>query len=608
MAKERKLLNPKNDVGLRQAKRMARKISAKELASLTVTALSFVGAVGDLEPLVTSIRDIIIGDPDWFKFSFSVIAFIVSVSVLAVSYHIFKKDKKTFEERSKVYFYAEKKSYLDVISKIRKIHYDNVEANKLNKNYPNYLEYTDKLVTVDYVCNSNIQFSEDWYFYNPHVNEFIQSKEKFDSLVCVFSEYKYKIPNVCKPFVPFILFKEIYGEKDFYDGKKLRLSSEFDFALPKSPDKIAREALLKENEERIEGSDYKGLKRQNVLFFGETSQFNTHCTNDIAFKKIKSIERVDEEFAGHSLFIEHERVVNEENGSYVDKKIDKFIGYGETAMSNQVGCSALLITKDNKVLIRRQGADAGFYPLMLVPSGSTSVTFADYNEKDPNVRNKAHVVYLKDEDAVKNEAYKRFVENGQHILDLRATLAKCVNNDLANKFFFEPDYSKVIGFLKVVFRGNLPDFSCLAYTEMTAQEAFDMASAGWKSKKINDYKKKVHNKQKQNEFIDKINKIDTSRMFKIFDLKVDKKNNLLPDGGLLDYFTVQDKDKNKRTNDSISIQLHAILTFLNDNPNLLSDFIAEAQPYCGTAKAKRLAKEAGKKKKLCCKCKKGSKK
>mgnify|MGYP003294182761 CR=1 FL=1 len=583
MKNKQKLRNPSNEEGLKQAKEMTKRLDAKEIAALTVSFISSISIVTDFEPLATSIRDIIHGDPDWLKFGFALGGLIFAVVLCIVSAFYFLKDKKSFEEKSKIYFYADTKCYLDVIAKIRKIDQDNKQLNDLEPEGSNYLPYSDKLVTVEYKCDSNIPFSEDWYFYNPNVNKFLQSKECLDSLICVFSNYQYKIPNICKRYVPFILFKEIYGESNFFDGKKLRLCSEFDFALPRSPQKLENDKLLHENGTRIYGDRYKDLERKNVLYFNATSQFNTKCTNDIAFKKIRSIERVDEEFVGSELFIEHERVVSEKNGKYIDEKIDKFIGYGESAMSNQVGCSALLITKDSKIVIRRQNKDAGSYSLMLVPSGSTSVSFAAYDAKKCE-KNSAHTVFIDDDEAKNNEKYKDYIARGQHIVDLKATLDKCVKNDLRTKFGIDINYSKIIGFLKVVFRGNLPDFSCLAYVDKDSSVVFKEASDNWKSKEISRRKKALSLDHKPTEdeetaITEEVNSVDTTRVFKIFDLKhsEEKPNELLPDGGLLDRFTLQADKVEDRTNDSISIQLHAILTFLKDNPTLLKEFIDEAK-------------------------------
>ena len=583
MKNKQKLRNPSNEEGLQQAKDMTKKLDAKEIAALTVSFISSISIVTDFEPLATSIRDIAHNDPDWLKFGFALGGLIFAIVLCIVSVFYFLKDKKSFEEKSKIYFYADTKCYLDVIAKIRKIDQDNKKMNELEPKGSNYLPYSDKLVTVEYKCDSNIPFSEDWYFYNPNVNKFLQSKECLDSLICVFSNYQYKIPNICKRYVPFILFKEIYGESKFFDGKKLRLSSEFDFALPRSPKKLENDKLLTENGTRIYGDRYKDLERKNVLYFNATSQFNTKCTNDIAFKKIRSIERVDEEFVGSELFIEREKVVNEKDGELVEEKINKFIGYGESAMSNQVGCSALLITKDLKIVIRRQNKDAGSYSLMLVPSGSTSVSFAPYDAKEKE-KNKAHTVFIDDEVAKNNDMYKDYIERGQHIVDLRATLDKCVKKDLGGKFGIIPNYSKIIGFLKVVFRGNLPDFSCLAYVDMDSSEVFEKASEKWRKDEIcrRKYIISLDHKptQAEEDAIEaEVNSVDTTRVFKVFDLEHSKEKlaDLLPDGGLLHRFTFQAEKLEDRTNDSISIQLHAILTFLNDNPNLLKEFIDEAK-------------------------------
>ena len=547
MAKN-KAKRERNLRGKYQARWMAFKINASEIATFVITIISLLSIVGDVGDLVDTLTDSS-GTINRVKLAFSATGLIISTAVFFVSIVVIALQFYSLSQKSKVYFPVDEDSYREeVLARLESIIQRN--AKEAEKGAP-----IDELIKVKYDTDPYIRWNEDYYIYNAAINRAILD-DKLNDVICVLSPYKYKIPNITKPVVPYVLNKDLSSGKTFFNGPKLRLCSEL-YDLIEDPKLSEEQSNKLNNAKKMYNDDTitgKVTGQATFIYVNKTSQFNTLCTNDLAMKKIRCIEKMDEEYQGDKLFIEDEIHNRASVGNPAVNRYKEYdlCRYDESSMSNQIGCSSLLFTSDNKVVIRKQDSKANNYARMNVPSSSCAVEYNSHRHPE-----KGTIVYLTKEEIEKKIQNKVLTPafRGKHIVNFAETLRYCVKKDLNRKLKITPDYVKIIGFFKVVERGNLPDFSCLSYTKLTAEEV--------KAKALGPRVPVPGNKSA----------VPESKGIWIFDVDLTK-----PDGGLLKTITENRKNQAGDTyDDCVSIQLHAILKVLSDNKDALQDFLKEAR-------------------------------
>ena len=200
--------------------------------------------------------------------------------------------------------------------------------------------------------------------------------------------FKFQLADEIKKYVPSVLKRNFMSDRIIFNGKLIRMASDLFM-------------------------DSESINIQNVRYF------EGQCTNEIVYKQIKSNFSLGPLFSGERLLF------NEENVLY-DLEL--------SLCANYIGASTLVITKDNYIIIGKQGdfsrANAGRY----APSGSGSVSYKD--------------------------------------LKSSGNFSSLVINAMEREFREENNYVKakkmkttIVGYVRLLERGGKPDFFGISYID-----------------------------------------------------------------------------------------------------------------------------------------------
>lgn len=113
----------------------------------------------------------------------------------------------------------------------------------------------------------------------------------------------------------------------------------------------------------------------------------------------------------------------------------------DSDFSDHIGVSTLLLMKDNKVIVCKQGGNAGYSPNKFVPSGSGSMDFKDY-QQDADVR--SMIVRASERELFEETSLKGKLS--------REELGICTS---------------ILSFYRDMERGGKPEFCCLSRTSLS---------------------------------------------------------------------------------------------------------------------------------------------
>lgn len=236
--------------------------------------------------------------------------------------------------------------------------------------------------------------SDEKYIISEKINsKLIKTQKNNEFLGLVNLNYKFQLADELKKYVPILLKRNFEKDKLIFNGKLLRMAN--DLYL-----------------------DSKSVDVQSVRYF------EGQCTNEIVYRKIKSNCSLDSIFLG-------ERLLKDSDNEVLDLE--------NSLCANYIGASTLAITRDNYIVIGKQGnfsrANAGRY----APSGSGSVVY-----KDIKGESSFNSVIIK---AMERE----FCEENNYVLE------DC------NKI-----RTVIIGYVRLLERGGKPDFFGVSFLDEDA--------------------------------------------------------------------------------------------------------------------------------------------
>ncbi len=227
---------------------------------------------------------------------------------------------------------------------------------------------------------------------------------------------RYRITSEVANFIPYVLKQTLNSKRVAFNGKLLRQMQDI----------------------------YPDTRSVNVQKVG---YFDTQCTNELVYKKIKSYSSLEYEFFGDKLLIGSE---------------NRLYDLDNSVCANHIGISTLAITRNNQILIGVQGRFSKANAGRLAPSGSGS---SDYKDIKKN-RNRFALL-------------KELVVNFRHLLgyvDYRfrqpQTLHQVLIRGMERELCEECNYnrpnrinSRLIGYVRLLERGGKPDFFGISYID-----------------------------------------------------------------------------------------------------------------------------------------------
>jgi len=202
--------------------------------------------------------------------------------------------------------------------------------------------------------------------------------------------FKFELADEIKKYVPSILKRNFMSNKLIFNGKLVRMAS--DLYL-----------------------DSDSINVQNVRYF------DGQCTNEIVYKQIKSNYSLNFFFLGENLLVDKDNILFDLEFS---------------SCANYIGASTLAITKDNYIVIGKQGdfsrANAGRY----APSGSGSVNYNDLKSS----------------------------------MDFNSLIIKAMEREFCEENYYSCESKNkirtiIIGYVRLLERGGKPDFFGISFID-----------------------------------------------------------------------------------------------------------------------------------------------
>lgn len=258
------------------------------------------------------------------------------------------------------------------------------------KNYKNKviksLELSNRMSDSGYKIDKfNNGKSTEYYIMSSRINKILME----NSLDYKILSRKFQIVDEIKNFIPTIMNNNFESNRIIFNGKLLRMSTEL----------------------------YLDTEMVNVQ---KVKYFDYLCTNEISFKIIKSCFSINDMFLGQKLIMD-------KHGIIYDNEI--------SPCANIIGASTLVITKDNHLIIGKQGEFSKSNPGRYAPSGSGSVDYSDSNSSQ----------------------------------NFNETIIKAMNREFCeecNYSLIKSHYTMkttLVGYTKLIGRGLKPDFFGISY-------------------------------------------------------------------------------------------------------------------------------------------------
>lgn len=240
--------------------------------------------------------------------------------------------------------------------------------------------------------------SDEYFIESDSFNNMLQSGEQ---ITYTDMRRRYRLPDPLLKLVPKIMVDAFRKKGVFYNSDLIRQASHID---------------LDEKEVLLQKATY----------------FSGQCSHEIVYKQFSFPEQIGLSFEGKTLLVSEENVLYD---------------LSHSSCANFIGVSTLTITKDNYIIIGKQGAFSKANPRRYAPSGSGSVQYSDIRKAGKYYgKSKKSLTF---NDILTYAMQREFCEECNYELEQVHTTMKTM----------------LVGYVRLLERGGKPDYFGISYLD-----------------------------------------------------------------------------------------------------------------------------------------------